>query len=365
MKRIVKTGSIGGGMLSMMPSRPLAPRIPSPGMARGGAWKWVSLALVAFLSWGAPSWADPVIRAEPESHDFGRIIRGDRVSYVFHIHNKGKSRPLDITLVKTSCGCSTTFLGDTQVPPGQSTPLEARFDSTEFLGKVHKTIFIYSNDPDNGEYAVTFTAEVRSLVEVEPEQLNLGTVDLLGGKGMEITFHVVLSVPDGKVTGLEYNKGHFEDSCGEAAQSGGKSTHDCRLTVKPGAPSGSILEELVLRTNLKGQPFYKLNIFGKLKGAFDLLPMLVDFGELKSSDTVVETVTVSDSSGKPFRILRVTPDRPEITHEIKAGPGSTSYDVVLKFAPATLTEVVEGKIKILTDDARNPYIQLKYQAFVE
>ena len=322
-------------------------------------------ALAALLSWASPLSADPVIHAQPKEYDFGVIVRGERVSRIYHILNRGRRAPLDITLVKTSCGCSATFLEDRRIPPGGSTLLKVRFDSTEFLGNIRKTVFIYSNDPKNPEYSISFTAEVKTLVEVEPDRFNLGTVDLIGGTKKQFPFRVVLSTPEGRVTGLEYNREHFSASCAPPRKAGGKTVYDCRLAVKPGAPSGSILEALLVRTNVRRQPVYKVNIYGRFKGAFDVLPLLVDFGELASSETAVATVKVTSPAGTPFRILEVKPDRPEIAYEVAAAPGNAAYTLTIRFSPATLTEVVEGKLEIRTDHSVNPDIQIKYQAFVE
>lgn len=304
--------------------------------------------------------ATAIISITPVDYEFGEVVRGERVETIFQIYNKGTS-PLVISLVKTSCGCSATFLEDSTIAPGKSTPLKVTFDSTHFFGKIHKSVFLYSNDPKNDEYEIGFTANVTTLVDVAPDSFNLGSVNLLESKAKTIPFSVKMKEKGGEITGLDYNKNYFDVDCDKDDQS-----YACSLSVRSGAPSGGILETLLINTNIARQPSFEINIYGRLLGAFDLLPMLVDFGELPSSETSNETVRISSADGKPFKIISVDIDRPEVlSYSLKPMTDKSGFRLDLKFAPSTLTEVVEGKVKVVTDHPTNPEIQIKYQAFVE
>ena len=61
----------------------------------------------------------PVMKFEFETHDFGKIKTGDKVSYEFKFTNTGKS-PLIITSATATCGCTTPEWPKTPVQPGES-----------------------------------------------------------------------------------------------------------------------------------------------------------------------------------------------------------------------------------------------------
>lgn len=88
--------------------------------------------------------AAPVMKFEKESHDFGKIKQGDKVSYDFKFTNDGKS-PLIITDAVASCGCTTPEWPKTPVKPGESGLIKVVFNSAGKTGLQDKQITITAN----------------------------------------------------------------------------------------------------------------------------------------------------------------------------------------------------------------------------
>ncbi|SDP55682.1 Protein of unknown function [Mucilaginibacter sp. OK268] len=86
----------------------------------------------------------PVMKFEKESHDFGKIKQGDKVSYDFKFTNDGKS-PLIITDAVASCGCTTPEWPKTPVKPGESALIKVVFNSAGKTGLQDKQITITAN----------------------------------------------------------------------------------------------------------------------------------------------------------------------------------------------------------------------------
>jgi len=85
----------------------------------------------------------------PETeHDFGKIIRGEKVSYSFKFTNVG-GRDLLITKVKSSCGCTVTEYPKEPIKPGEVGYIEATFDSKHKKGFQNKSITIFANTEPN------------------------------------------------------------------------------------------------------------------------------------------------------------------------------------------------------------------------
>ena len=100
----------------------------------------------------------PKIEFNKETHDFGVIIQGEKVSHTFKYKNIGGS-DLIIREVKATCGCTVAKFSKDPLAPGQEGTIEVVFNSEHRTGMQHKIIFIWSNtQPDRNN--VSITAEV-------------------------------------------------------------------------------------------------------------------------------------------------------------------------------------------------------------
>ena len=90
----------------------------------------------------------PVFSFEVLEHDFGKIIRGEKVSQSFKFTNVGDA-DLVISKVSTSCGCTVSKYPKDPVKPGETEYIEATFDSTHKKGFQNKTITIMANTEPN------------------------------------------------------------------------------------------------------------------------------------------------------------------------------------------------------------------------
>ena len=90
----------------------------------------------------------PKMAFEETTHDFGKIIRGEKLRYKFKFKNVGNA-DLVISRVSTSCGCTASHYPKKPVKPGEEAYIEAVFDSSHKRGKQNKTLTIYANTQPN------------------------------------------------------------------------------------------------------------------------------------------------------------------------------------------------------------------------
>ena len=78
------------------------------------------------------------------THDFGKVIEGEKIGYIFSFENKGKGN-LVISSATASCGCTVPKYDSKPVPPGEGGNLEVVFDTSGSNGKQTKTVTVASN----------------------------------------------------------------------------------------------------------------------------------------------------------------------------------------------------------------------------
>ena len=105
----------------------------------------------------------PNLGLETDTFDFGDVVNGDIVSREVVVRNEGRAS-LVVEAVTTSCGCTTATLEPMPVPAGGTATLHIEFDSgahgPDANGELMRQVFVASNDPDQPEAQVRFTANV-------------------------------------------------------------------------------------------------------------------------------------------------------------------------------------------------------------
>ena len=131
--------------------------------------------LVLLLLSPGQLWPAPLLTAEKQEHDFGEIIQGDKVQYVFRFQNAGDEL-LEIGQLRTSCGCTAALLSTRRVAPGTIGELEVVFESQGFRGEVQKNVTFETNDPQHPSVTFSLRGSVKVELFSEPPRVNWGTV---------------------------------------------------------------------------------------------------------------------------------------------------------------------------------------------
>lgn len=143
--------------------------------------------LMIFASFVTAQTKGPKIVAGEKEFRFGDIKEGEIVTHKFMIFNKG-DEILKITDVKASCGCTAVQPEKNELQPNESTSIKVDFNSVGRSGMQNKTVYITSNDPQNPQFRLTFTANViedkknvqesldRPILKLGTNQHNFGTI---------------------------------------------------------------------------------------------------------------------------------------------------------------------------------------------
>jgi hypothetical protein len=98
-------------------------------------------------------WKDTLI-------DFGTISMGDSIQMKFVCTNTG-NKPLFITSVRASCGCTVPTYTESAILPGAEGAVTASFNSNRsHPGEVFKTVYVSTNTPGGDNYVLSFKGKI-------------------------------------------------------------------------------------------------------------------------------------------------------------------------------------------------------------
>ncbi|MFA8343520.1 MAG: DUF1573 domain-containing protein [Rhodothermaceae bacterium] len=95
-----------------------------------------------------------LIKIEKNYFDIGKVKKGEKRAVKVPIKNVGKEA-LVIRAVKSTCSCLSAELTSKRFEPGESGFINLELDTTDYIGKMSRTVTIISNDPYNTYKAVS------------------------------------------------------------------------------------------------------------------------------------------------------------------------------------------------------------------
>jgi hypothetical protein len=139
----------------------------------------------------------PAISFDTQSKDFGKVLEGEKLKYVFRFVNKG-TQTLEVQSVVSSCGCTSTLLSKKSIKAGQDGQIEVVVDTSGKPGALNKTVTVSTNDPVHQQTVLTITAQVESEFALSQPSVYFGTVP----RGQEVTKEIIITVQAPKPVSL-------------------------------------------------------------------------------------------------------------------------------------------------------------------
>jgi hypothetical protein len=91
--------------------------------------------------------------------DYGTVKNGADGHRFFTVKNTG-DKPLIISKVQPSCGCTTPKFSSDPIMPGKTAQIEVGYN-TSIVGQFTKIIEVYSNDPENSRSVINIKGIVQ------------------------------------------------------------------------------------------------------------------------------------------------------------------------------------------------------------
>jgi hypothetical protein len=148
--------------------------------------KSLHVALLTNLLMATTAFAAPELSVIEPNFNFGTIVQGKKVQHNFVIKNSGDA-PLQIKDLNIACGCTAAKPSASVVAPGRSAEIQVVFDSTNFSGKVQKSVAVVSNAGKAPNYVLTMEGSILEPLQSAPRQINLGAVKAGVAKQASVT----------------------------------------------------------------------------------------------------------------------------------------------------------------------------------
>jgi hypothetical protein len=101
----------------------------------------------------------PSILFDHKFWDFGSAPVDLKIVHYYKFKNTG-SEPLKIIKINPNCDCTSVSAKDTLIPPHDSSEIKIVFHTKEFYGTTTKKATIYTNDPDNPQIDLEYSANI-------------------------------------------------------------------------------------------------------------------------------------------------------------------------------------------------------------
>ena len=193
--------------------------------------------------------------------DFGDVYRGKKVEHKVLVKNTG-NQTLELGRVDVSCGCTGTVVSNNSILPGKTGEVLITFNSTNFSGKVTKTVTVNSN-ATNSPVVVEFQSNVIQEISISPQQFwfrdaevgrpSVAKVSLTNNSKGPVT-----------LTGYTCNLGGFKLALPATPLKPGESV-ELTAELKSDKAVPVLNDGVSIKTSSKNEPDVFVRIFGTVK----------------------------------------------------------------------------------------------------
>ena len=221
----------------------------------------VFLSLLLLLLLPGSVFAAPALVVESLEHDFGEIVQGSEINYIFRFHNAG-DQILEISQLRSFCGCTAALLSTCRLIPGSMGELRVTFNSQGFRGKIQKMVTFETNDPKHTLVTFSLRGKVKVELFLQPQRINWGIVrkDSPLSAELEIvndsTQTITLQVPEITSAGIKAELSTLTIVSGDKAS----------LKVSAEFPSGKnrLAGYILINSNFPNVPQLKVPVSARL-----------------------------------------------------------------------------------------------------
>jgi hypothetical protein len=303
-------------------------------------------------------WAEKLFDNKTE-HDFGNVAHGTQMLHKFAFKNI-YAVPLDVTITRVSCGCTTATRSVKKVEPHGTGTIDAAMNGRLFTG--HRTVHVYVTFANPQFYSTAdlkVTANSRTDIVFNPGEVNFGVMTQGQGASRDITVEYAGTFK-WEVKEVVTNGLPVEAKLEQLRTPAGLVGYKVNVSLKADAPPGALKGEMFLKTNDPASPMLPVLVEGNVQAALTVAPPTA---RVSARPNEARAVSVSVRGKKAFRILSVEgagegvtvvntlPDAAAETHRLtfqvqkaEAGDFKRKLQIKTDLQSAPVAVTVEGSV---------------------
>ncbi len=292
----------------------------------------------------------PVISFEEKVHDAGEVWEGESVQHVFTFTNSGTA-DLEITRVRTTCGCTAGVLSEKILAPGESGEIRASFNTRGYRGRRSMPVFVHSNDPVNSTVQLRIEATVKNVAVFDPRNLSFGQVT----RGEKATRETRLvfdgdPVPVREVSARPefFSARILEPETGEDG-SGEASPVRIEVEISPDAPVGRHRGTLTARLDHPGVSSLNGRLMATVEGPLLYSPRLLFFNETEQAEGAEKKIRVTNQGQRPIAVRKAESDLDQFQVTVRELDPGREFVAAVRLRPEAEPGRYAGQVTIETD----------------
>ena len=304
----------------------------------------------------------------PTSLNPAPVMQAQEMGMMLQVTNRGKGT-LEYFVVP-DCNCFSIGAHVRTVRPGETQVVPIRINTFDFVGKLHKALYVYSNDPEFPVRRVPLETIVRPLFRfVSPKNEAAIIIDEAGAIYellLVLDESTDMKVKSVEVSGLKAVV-EFEPWSGVLDNpeigEGPKERRGYKITalLSPGIPTGRANMTIIVKTDDERFETLRHNIVAQY--GIVPVPLTIYFGEIFQRPARAHT-TIS-RPGRPYKVLGVESDVDFIKASVEPFKGETDYKIVAEFDGTAPIGKFLAIISVRTDDPKQPIVEITVQGIVK
>jgi len=261
-------------------------------------------ALLLFLI-AAPSpafaggWASALV--SQTDHSWGTVERGAQLSHQFTLTNT-TGKEVRIKSVTPSCHCVSPMVTDYTIPPGGTSIIDARMNTSVFLGSKTVTITVTFDRPRRGELQLRVSAVSNGGANATSSELDFGAAPA----GQKLEKKLILDFTGGadrKIESVEFNKDRVAATYKELERKPDLVRYELTVALSENLPIGPLEEKVRIKTNDPKTPETFVVAKARVEGQLTLVPDSFKIDQYTPGARVTRNVIIK--SAAPFRVIQV------------------------------------------------------------
>lgn len=293
----------------------------------------------------------PQIKFDDPIFDFGRMPSGKDVLHEYWFTNTGTG-PLEILLIKPSCGCTTTGEFDRVVQPGRKGRIPIKVATNHASGTLMKTITLQTNaPPPNNSVVLSFRGEVWKAVQADPASLYFGRLTVGEDSDRRVTQTTVISTGGGAVMNpgnVRTSNPMFQAELTEV-QRGAK--YNLAITATPPFKIGSNYATVELSTGVAEVPSLQVQCNLLVSPELEVTPDSLMIPTAGASSK--RPIQIRNNGKTPMRLLNVACNNSAVAVQLREVEPGKAWTVMVDIPAGYRRAAPEGDSITIDTDLSN------------